>query len=149
MYIKFYYQIDFIDAIGQANYIRTFSQNEFEKAKEHYQILSNALACIKSDESNIHYVLDIYAYIQDQDAEVEETDILVAQILPELQLYEGPIMNKNLTRLLMFKQYNLIQTGRCPICEKKIDHSELEGDYLIEFLISGMCKECQDKLFND
>lgn len=91
MYIKFYYQIDFIDEAGLANYIDTFEQDEFKEAKEHYQILTNALCCVKETNSNIHYVLDMYAYIQDQDAEVEETNILVAQVLPTLQLYEGDL----------------------------------------------------------
>ena len=58
-------------------------------------------------------------------------------------------MNNDMIKLLMPRQYYLIQAGRCPICAKKIDHSKLEGDYLIEFNISGMCKECQDRLFND
>lgn len=57
-------------------------------------------------------------------------------------------MNEEIIKLLMPKQFNLIQSGRCPICEKKIDHSELKDDYLIEFNISGMCKKCQDELFN-
>ena len=58
-------------------------------------------------------------------------------------------MNEEIIKLLMPRQYNLIQSGRCPICAKKVDHSELKDNYLTEFNISGMCKECQDKLFND
>ena len=58
-------------------------------------------------------------------------------------------MREEFLKLLMFKQYNLILNGRCPICGQKIDHNELKDDYLIEFNISGMCKECQDRLFND
>lgn len=58
-------------------------------------------------------------------------------------------MNEAIIKLLMPKQYNLIQSGRCPICGQKIDRSTLKGDYLTEFNISGMCKECQDKIFND
>ena len=58
-------------------------------------------------------------------------------------------MNEEIIKLLMPRQYNLIKSGRCPICEKKIDHSELKDNYLTEFNISGMCKECQDKIFND
>lgn len=86
MHINFYYQIDFIDDAELANYIDTFKQNELEKAKEHYQILSNALSCTKGTYRNMRYVLDMYAYIQDKDEELDETDILVAQILPELEL---------------------------------------------------------------
>ena len=58
-------------------------------------------------------------------------------------------MNEEIIKLLMPRQYYLIKAGRCPICGQKIDHSELEGDYLTEFNISGMCKECQDRIFND
>ena len=58
-------------------------------------------------------------------------------------------MNEKFIKLLRFREYNLILNGRCPICEKKVDHSELKDDYLTEFNISGMCKECQDRLFND
>ena len=58
-------------------------------------------------------------------------------------------MNENIIKLLMPKQYNLIMSGRCPICGEKVDKSTLEGDYLIEFNISGMCKKCQDRIFND
>lgn len=58
-------------------------------------------------------------------------------------------MGENFIKLLRFREYNLILNNRCPICEKKVDQSELKGDYLTEFNISGMCKECQDRLFND
>ena len=58
-------------------------------------------------------------------------------------------MNEEIIKLLMPKQYNLIQSGRCPICGQKIDRSTLTDNYLTEFNISGMCKECQDKIFND
>lgn len=86
MNINFYYQIDFIDDAELANYIDTFKQNELEKAKEHYRTLSNALSCTKGTNQNMRYVLDMYAYIQDKDEELDETDVLVAQILPELEL---------------------------------------------------------------
>ena len=58
-------------------------------------------------------------------------------------------MNEDIIKLLMPKQYNLIQSGKCPICGEKVDLSELTGDYLLEFNISGMCKKCQDRIFND
>lgn len=58
-------------------------------------------------------------------------------------------MNDDIIKLLSFKQFNLIQNNRCPICGEKVDRSTLDGDYLLEFNISGMCKECQDKIFND
>lgn len=58
-------------------------------------------------------------------------------------------MDENFIKLLRFREYNLILNDRCPICGQKIDHSELKDDYLTEFNISGMCKKCQDKIFND
>ena len=86
MEIKFYYQIDFIDDAGLANYINTFKQNELKKAKEHYHILTNALNCTKGTDCKTKYVLDMYAFIHDKDEDLDETDVLVAQILPELEL---------------------------------------------------------------
>jgi hypothetical protein len=84
MEIKFYYQIDFIDDAGFANYIDTFKEDELDKAKEHYQILSNALACL---DKSTKYVLDMYAYIEEENgSSVDGSDILIAQILPELDL---------------------------------------------------------------
>ena len=65
MNIDFYYQIDFIDDANLANYIDTFTKEEFAKAKEHYRILSNALSCTKGTNRNMRYVLDLYAFIQD------------------------------------------------------------------------------------
>lgn len=86
MHINFYYQIDFNDDAGLANYIDTFKVNEIEKAKEHYRILSNALSCTRGTDRKTKYVLDLYAFIQDENEELDETDILIAQILPEMEL---------------------------------------------------------------
>lgn len=87
MNIDFYYQIDYIDDAELANYIDTFPKEEYETAKEHYHILSGALSCIKGTNRNIKYVLDLYAFIQDDNGDaIEDTDILVAQILPELEI---------------------------------------------------------------
>lgn len=58
-------------------------------------------------------------------------------------------MNDDIMKLLMAKQYNLVMSGRCPICGEKVDLNELTDEYLLEFNLSGMCKKCQDKLFND
>ena len=103
MRIQFYYQIDFIDEAGLANYIDTFEQDELKEAKEHYQILTNALCCVKETNNNAHYVLDMYAYIEGEDTDTdtdidsnvdvdtdieEDTDVLVAQILPEFKIME-------------------------------------------------------------
>ena len=87
MQIKFYYQIDFIDDAGLANYIDTFKYHEIDKAQEHYRILSNALLHTKGTEHNMRYVLDLYAYIEDDNGNaVDDSDILIAQILPKKEL---------------------------------------------------------------
>ena len=79
MKIETYYQIDFIDKNGLANYIDTFQENEFEEAKKHYKMLSNALACIDKDTK---YVLDLYAHIPSKD----NSDKFIMQILPEIKI---------------------------------------------------------------
>ena len=85
MEVQFFYQIDFIDERGFANYINTFNADELDKAKEHWKILSNALSCITKDTK---YVLDMYAQVYDteQKDSLDETSVLVAQILPEMEL---------------------------------------------------------------
>ncbi|MBR1620275.1 hypothetical protein IJ674_10350 [bacterium] len=78
--IKYYFQIDFIDKNGLANYIDTFKSNELIKAVRHWHILTNANACISKDTS---YVLDLYSFKVDQNGNaIENTDELVKQILP-------------------------------------------------------------------
>jgi len=38
--------------------------------------------------------------------------------------------------------------GNCPFCSKEIKHSEFKDKLsLLEFGISGLCQECQDKTF--
>ena len=87
MNISFYYQIDYIDDAGLANYIDTFPKEEFEKAKDHYRILSGALSCIKGTNRDIQYVLDLYAFIQDDKGDaIDDTDILVANVLPNKEI---------------------------------------------------------------
>lgn len=84
MEIKFYYQIDFIDKNGKANYINTFKKEEFEKAKENYNILTNALNCLKNTEER--FVLDLHAYIDDNGCSVEDTDTLIAEVIPCMEI---------------------------------------------------------------
>ena len=57
-------------------------------------------------------------------------------------------MNENIMKLLMPKQYYLYCQGKCPICEKKIDYSAMTAVNMKEYNISGLCKECQDRIFN-
>lgn len=87
MKINFYYQIDYIDDAELANYISTFTSDEFKEAQKHYWILQNALNCYKKAGENIRFVLDKYAYIEDDSGDaIDDTDTLVAQILPKLEM---------------------------------------------------------------
>lgn len=81
MQTKFYYQIDYIDENGFANYIDTFNENELEKAKEHWKILSLALACIRIDTK---FVLDMYSYKENKKGlPIDDSDEFLKQILPK------------------------------------------------------------------
>ncbi|MEK9207108.1 MAG: hypothetical protein AAB922_01400 [Patescibacteria group bacterium] len=60
-------------------------------------------------------------------------------------------MNKNIIKALFPEQYERIERGECPMCSKKMDlESEFTEDDLgmREFLISGACAGCQNKVFN-
>lgn len=73
MQIKTYYQIDFIDEVGLANYIETY-HNE-EKALNDLKVLEHARQCLSTETK---YVLDLYAYIENDDGHpVENTDVLI------------------------------------------------------------------------
>lgn len=81
MKTRFYYQIDYIDENGFANYIDTFCENKLKKAKKHWKILSLAQACISRD---TYFVLDMYSYQEDETGlAFDDTDEWIKQILPE------------------------------------------------------------------
>ncbi len=43
---------------------------------------------------------------------------------------------------------DLVSQGNCPICKNKINTESFKDNLsLKEFKISGMCQECQDKVF--
>lgn len=67
---EFYYQIDYIDSDGLANYIDTL--HDEEKAIEHVNILNNANRCLNDDTK---FVLDMYGYIPN----VEESDVIIRE----------------------------------------------------------------------
>ena len=46
---RYYYQIDFIDKQGNANYIDTFTSRQRKKAIEHLNILNRANQCLTND----------------------------------------------------------------------------------------------------
>lgn len=58
---------------------------------------------------------------------------------PEL----SPIAKK-----LFPKKAKLVEKRLCPLCEKKVSEYEFRDEYgKKEYLISGMCQKCQDKVF--
>ena len=58
-------------------------------------------------------------------------------------------MNKNiLLELGMTETINQLSNGNCPICKKQINIEDFKDTLSIkEFTISGLCQECQDKIF--
>ena len=59
-------------------------------------------------------------------------------------------MNKEIMKVLFPEAIERIDEGKCPMCSKDIDiEKEFEDNDIgmKEFLISGMCKGCQDATF--
>ena len=66
--LRYFYQIDYIDKDGYANYIDTFTSRQRNKAIEHVNILNRANQCMSVD---TYYVLDKYS-TRDEDGETDE-----------------------------------------------------------------------------
>lgn len=79
---RHYYQIDYIDSEGCANYIDTFSSRELNKAIKHVNILNNANACLNDD---TYFVLDEYVEISEDEAELIKENITNAVSLKDLR----------------------------------------------------------------
>jgi len=46
------------------------------------------------------------------------------------------------------KEVENVKKGKCPFCGKKVSSADLDDDLSRrEFEISGMCQECQDRMF--
>lgn len=58
-------------------------------------------------------------------------------------------MNKDLMKAMGFEEeMKLVEKGRCPFCKKKVNISNFDDiQSKNEFFISGLCKQCQDKMF--
>mgnify|MGYP001573564506 CR=1 FL=1 len=58
-------------------------------------------------------------------------------------------MNKEIIKTLFPKEYARIESGHCPDCNKEIEDDEFDDNKLgfKEYLISGLCINCQNKVF--
>lgn len=58
-------------------------------------------------------------------------------------------MNKDLMKKAGFgEEVKRVEQGLCPVCKKQIDMNEFRDNLSRkEFGISGLCQECQDKVF--
>ena len=71
----YYYQIDYIDKNGLANYIKSFSEDDKENAIKTVNILNQANMCING--TTTKYVLDMYRFKRDGDGmSIDDTDEL-------------------------------------------------------------------------
>lgn len=75
--VRYYYQIDFIDEQGEANYIDTFTSRQRKKAIEHLNILNNANQCLTND---TYFVLDKYARYDEDGDDIEIVEENIADI---------------------------------------------------------------------
>jgi DNA-directed RNA polymerase subunit RPC12/RpoP len=58
-------------------------------------------------------------------------------------------MNREIMLAVGFgKSLDLIKEDKCPTCSAEIDHNFRDELRLKEYKISGMCQDCQDKIFN-
>ena len=59
-------------------------------------------------------------------------------------------MNKKILNQLGFDdEVDNIEEGKCPTCGKPISVTDFsDPEYREEFKISGMCRECQDEVFD-
>lgn len=78
---KYYYQIDYIDENGLANYIRTFTKNKRHEAIEATKLLNQANACINKD---TYYVLDCYRFKIDKNGNtIDDTEEIIEKDIKE------------------------------------------------------------------
>jgi hypothetical protein len=57
-------------------------------------------------------------------------------------------MNKDIMRAMGFGDYvQDVEQGLCPDCKNPIDHQFRNEISRREFQISGLCQQCQDKMF--
>ena len=79
--VKYYSQIDFIDANGYATYIDTFTSRQRKKAIEHVNILNKANQCLSR---NTYYVLDKYVKYDKYDDDVALVEDNITNVFTRL-----------------------------------------------------------------
>jgi len=59
-------------------------------------------------------------------------------------------MNKPIMTEVGFEEeVKLVEEGRCPFCKRVIDANDFKSDdSRREYLISGLCSDCQDQIFS-
>jgi hypothetical protein len=58
-------------------------------------------------------------------------------------------MNKDIMGNLFPNEMKLVHEGKCPSCSMKVDEDDFWYEIdRIEYKISGLCKFCQDKLYD-
>lgn len=57
-------------------------------------------------------------------------------------------MNKEIVKKFFPEEIKKVEQGLCPTCGKKIKMEDFKDKLSVaEYKISGMCQECQDKVF--
>jgi hypothetical protein len=59
------------------------------------------------------------------------------------------LMNESIMRAVGFdKEVELVKSGKCPFCKTEVNHDSFKDRQSArEYLISGLCQACQDKMF--
>lgn len=79
---EYYYQIDYIDKDGRANYIETYKDNERSKALYDLKILNVSNMCLNG--TTTRYVLDRYRYKLDTEGRaIDDTDEIIEEDIKE------------------------------------------------------------------
>jgi uncharacterized CHY-type Zn-finger protein len=59
-------------------------------------------------------------------------------------------MDDGIMKAVFPEQWELTQSGKCPICKKEIVVTDFKDSLSRkEFSISGMCQSCQDSFFDE
>lgn len=58
-------------------------------------------------------------------------------------------MNEEIIKVIFGEIMNKLNNHLCPICGQKVNESDFRDELSKrEYGISGMCQQCQDKIFN-